>query len=39
MSTKLQWQDGPFVMVGDADGSEVVVLMVLWSSDHMVADR
>jgi hypothetical protein len=29
MSTKLQRQDGPFVMVGDADGGEVMVLMVL----------
>jgi hypothetical protein len=39
MSTKLQRQDGPVVMVGDADGSEVMVLMVLWSSDRMAADR
>jgi hypothetical protein len=39
MSTKLQGQDGPVVMVGDADGTEVIVLMMLWSSDHMAAGR
>jgi hypothetical protein len=39
MSTKLQGQDGPVVLIGGADGSEVNVLMMLWSSDHMAADR
>jgi hypothetical protein len=39
MSTKLQGQNGPVMLIGDVDGSEEIVLMILWSSDHMAADR
>jgi hypothetical protein len=39
MSTKLHWSDAPGVMIGDAVGSEVIVLMMFWSCNHIAADR
>jgi hypothetical protein len=40
MSTKLQGQDGPWVIVmEELDDTWIVVKLMLWSSDPMAADR